>query len=263
MVVILIIATLISAALGNLNDAVVILAIVVLNAILGFSPEYRAEHAMAALKRLAVPTVKARRAGHIQELAARDLLPGDIVLLEAGNRVPANGWVLESVNLRIQEAALSGESEPVDKVAHALAETELPLGDRRNMAYLGMLVTCGRGQIVVTATGIRTELGAIAALIQTIDHGPTPLQRRLDQLGRTLAGVREWLHDDSCRNTPRSARPHPGWRRPGDRRRDLCPGAAGQRRARADVSDRSRHGRCRGSLCGGRRPIPIAPAKVA
>jgi len=187
MVVILIVAAVLSAALGDYNDTIVILAIVVLNALLGFTQEYRAERAIAALKQLAVPTVKVRRDRHVCELAARDLVPGDIVLLEAGNLVPADGRVLESINLRIQEAALTGESEPVDKAAPALDTGDLPLGDRRNMAYMGTVVTYGRGQIVVTDTGMRTELGAIAALLETMQQEPTPLQRRLDQLGRTLA----------------------------------------------------------------------------
>jgi Ca2+-transporting ATPase len=189
MVVILIVAAVISAALGDYKDTIIILAIVVLNAILGFTQEYRAERAMAALKKLAVPIVKVRRDGHVQELAARELVLGDIVLLEAGNLVPADGRILESANLRIQEAALTGESEPVDKVTHALGEEELPLGDRRNMGYMGTVVTYGRGQIVVTDTGMRTELGAIAAMLQTMEQEPTPLQRRLNQLGRTLAIV--------------------------------------------------------------------------
>jgi Ca2+-transporting ATPase len=187
MVVILIIAAVVSAALGDYEDAVVILAIVVLNAILGFTQEYRAERAMAALKQLAVPIVKVRRGGHVQEMSARELVPGDIVLLEAGALIPADGRVIESINLRLQEAALTGESEPVDKETHALDTPDLPLGDRRNMVYMGTVVAYGRGQVVVTATGMRTELGAIAELIQTIEHEPTPLQRRLDQLGRTLA----------------------------------------------------------------------------
>ncbi len=187
MVLILIIAAAISAILGDLTDTIVILAIVLLNAILGFTQEYRAEQTMAALKKLAVPTVKVRRDGQVAELAARDLVPGDIVLLEAGNLVPADGRIIESANIRIQEAALTGESEPVDKVTHALAATELSLGDRRNMAYMGTVMAYGRGQMVVTATGMHTELGSIAAMLQTLTREPTPLQRRLDQLGRTLA----------------------------------------------------------------------------
>jgi Ca2+-transporting ATPase len=189
MVVILIAAVVVSAVLGDYKDAVAILAIVVLNAALGFTQEYRAERAVAALKKLAIPTVKARRGGRIQETSARELVPGDIVLLEAGNLVPADGRVLESANLRIQEAALTGESEPVEKDPRALLARDLPLGDRRNMAYMGTVVTYGRGLAVVTETGMDTELGGIATMIQTVRQEPTPLQRRLDQLGRKLAAV--------------------------------------------------------------------------
>ncbi|HMP42877.1 MAG TPA: HAD-IC family P-type ATPase [Roseiflexaceae bacterium] len=189
MVVILIIAAFISAVLGDLTDTIVILAIVVLNALLGFSQEYRAEQTMAALKKLATPIVRVRRAGHLHELPARNLVPGDIVLLEAGNLVPADGRILESANLRLQEAALTGESEAVDKIVAALADADHTLGDRRNMAYMGTMVAYGRGQILVTATGMHTELGGIAAMLQTMAQEPTPLQRRLDQLGRALAGV--------------------------------------------------------------------------
>jgi len=203
MVVILIVATVISAFLGDYKDAIAILAIVVLNAILGFTQEYRAEKAMAALKKLAVPTVKVRREGHVREISARELVPGDIVLLEAGTLVPADGRLLECVNLRTQEAALTGESEPVEKHPGALASGDpsasgstgsphssgqaLPLGDRKNMVYMGTVVTYGRAVAVVTETGMRTELGRIAEMIQTVEREPTPLQRRLEQLGRGLA----------------------------------------------------------------------------
>ena len=189
MVVILIVAAVASALLGDYSDTAAILAIIVLNALLGFSQEYRAERAMAALQRLTVPTVTVRRNGGIREVAARDLVPGDIVLLEAGERVPADGRVLQSANLRTQEAALTGESAPVDKIAGPLPAADLPLGDRCNMVYLGTTVSYGRGQVAVTATGMQTELGAIATMIQTVGQGPTPLQRRLDQLGRVLAAV--------------------------------------------------------------------------
>ncbi len=189
MVVILIIAALLSAFMGDYKDAIVIMVIVVLNAILGFTQEYRAERAMAALKQMTVPIVRVRRNGRVQEIAASNLVRGDIVLLEAGNFVPADGRVLASANLRIQEAALTGESEAVSKEPASLSAPDLPLGDRYNMAYMGTVVTYGRGQIIITATGMRTELGAIATLIQTIEQESTPLQRRLDQLGRILAGV--------------------------------------------------------------------------
>ncbi len=194
MVIILIVAAVVSGALGDWKDAIAILAIVVLNAVLGFSQEFRAEKAMAALKQLAVPTVKVRRngsghpsGGHVVEISARELVPGDVVLLEAGALVPADGRLLESVNLRVDEAALTGESEPVEKHARALDRRDLPVGDRVNMVYMGTVVTYGRGLMVVTATGMDTELGRIAELIQTVEREPTPLQRRLEQLGRGLA----------------------------------------------------------------------------
>jgi Ca2+-transporting ATPase len=187
LVIILIIAALVSIALGDFKDAIAILAIVVLNATLGFTQEYRAEQAMAALKKLAVPTVRVHRDGHLREVSAREIVPGDVVQLEAGAFVPADGRVLESVNLRIEEAALTGESEPVDKSVVKLSGEDLALGDRRNMVYMGTAVSYGRGLAVITETGMSTELGHIADMIQTVEQEPTPLQRRLDQLGRGLA----------------------------------------------------------------------------
>src|SRR5207244_3276486 len=159
-----IIAAAISLALGDYKDAIAILAIVVLNAVLGFSQEYRAEKAIAALKKLAVPNVKVRRSGHIKEMSARELVPGDIVLLETGNLVPADCRLLETANLRVQEAALTGESEPVEKDRNALSDVDLPLGEQRNMAYMGTVITYGRGEAVVIETGMATELGRIAAM---------------------------------------------------------------------------------------------------
>ena len=192
MVLILIVAAVASAALGKWQEAVAILAIVVLFALLGFVQEYRAERAMAALKRLAVPVVRVRRDGALTEVPARDLVRGDVVLLEAGALVPADLRLVEAVNLRVQEAALTGESDAVEKTAEpvpAAAGREVPLGDRRSMAYMGTTVGYGRGAGVVVATGMRTELGRIADLLQATDAEPTPLQRRLDQVGRTLAWV--------------------------------------------------------------------------
>jgi Ca2+-transporting ATPase len=189
MVLILIAAAAIYAAVSGVRDALPIIAIVALFALLGFLQEYRAEKAMAALKKLAVPTVRVRRDGRLQELSARDLVPGDIVLLEAGNLTPADLRLVESVNLRVQEAALTGESEPVEKTADAMPDGELALGDRLNMAYMGTVVTYGRGHGVVVATGMRTELGNIAAMLQGVERETTPLGRRLDQLGRALGLV--------------------------------------------------------------------------
>jgi Ca2+-transporting ATPase len=187
MVVILIIAAIISAFVGELTDAIAIVAIVILNALLGFRQEYQAEQAMAALKKLAVPKVRVRRNGHLQEIEAVKLVPGDIVLLESGNLIPADLRLVESVNLRTQEAAMTGESEPVIKQVETIQQEDAALADRRNMAFMGTVVTYGRGTGVVTATGMQTELGGIAELMQSAGQEKTPLQRRLDQLGKSLA----------------------------------------------------------------------------
>jgi P-type Ca2+ transporter type 2C len=187
MVLILIAAAVVSGFLGKVTETAAIVAIVILFALLGFFQEYRAEQAMAALKRLAVPLVRARRNGELLELSAKALVPGDLVLLEAGNAVPADMRLVESANLRIQEAALTGESEPVEKHTNPLPHGDVPLGDRRNMAYMGTVVTYGRGTAVVTGAGMDTELGKIATLLQSVKSGLTPLQQRLDQVGKQLA----------------------------------------------------------------------------
>jgi P-type Ca2+ transporter type 2C len=187
MTFILLAAAVLSVALGDWVEAVVILAIVVLNAILGYTQEHRAEQSMAALKRMSVPTVRVRREGQVQEISSRDLVPGDVVLLETGNVVPADGRVLESVNLRAQEAALTGESEAVEKDGALVFEAERPLAERRNMVYAGTIVTYGHGEIVVTDIGMATELGKIAGLIQSVQQEKTPLQKRLARLGKGLA----------------------------------------------------------------------------
>jgi len=189
LVVILIAAAAVSALLADYKDAIAIAVIVVLNAILGFTQEHRAEKAMAALKKLAVPCVKVRRNRTVREIPAIRVAPGDIVLLEAGSLVAADCRVIESADLQAQEAALTGESEPNRKSSGALEEAGLPLGDRRNMAYMGTFITAGRGQAVVTETGMRTELGRIARMIQSVEREPTPLQRRLAQLGKRLAAA--------------------------------------------------------------------------
>jgi Ca2+-transporting ATPase len=187
MIVILIVAAVVSAFLGDYEDAIAIAAIVVLNAALGYTQEYRAERAMAALKRLSAPHVRVRREGHVREISASELVPGDVVLLEAGNLVPADGRLLEVANLRVQESALTGESEPVDKDPAALEEEDTPLGERAGMVYSSTVVASGRGLFVVTETGMATELGKIAAMIQAADSEQTPLQRRMNQVGKVLA----------------------------------------------------------------------------
>jgi len=187
MVVILIISAVISLVLKEYTDAITILIIVVLNAILGFTQEYRAEQAMAALKKMATPRVRVRRSGHTQDLPSQELVPGDVILLEAGNAIPADCRLVESVNLRVQESVLTGESEPVEKHSQPLEKLDLPVADRRNMLYMGTITTYGRGSAVVVATGMQTQLGHIADMIQTVGPEKTPLQRRLDQLGKGLA----------------------------------------------------------------------------
>lgn len=187
MIVILIVAAVASALLGDYEDSVAITVIVVLNAALGFGQEYRAERAMAALKRMSAPRVKVRREGHVREVSTRELVPGDLVLLEAGNLVPADGRLVEAANLRVQESALTGESEPVEKDVAALEGEDIPLGDRADMVYSSTVVTRGRGLYVVTETGMATELGNIAAMIQAADPEQTPLQRRLNHVGKVLA----------------------------------------------------------------------------
>jgi Ca2+-transporting ATPase len=187
MVVILIISAVISVFLHEYTDALVILVIVVLNALLGFTQEYQAEKAMAALKKMAVPKVKVRRSGHLVEISARELVPGDVIQLEAGDAVPADARLIEAVNLRVQEAVLTGESEPVEKQVEPINAEHLPVADQRNMVFMGTVVTYGRGLALVVRTGMRTELGKIADMIQSVGQEPTPLQKRLEQLGRGLA----------------------------------------------------------------------------
>jgi len=185
-VLLLIAAALISIVLGDYLEGAAILAIVVLNAVLGVIQEQRAEAALAALRRLAAPEAQVVRDGRRQSLPARQLVPGDVVLLEAGNYVPADLRLIETVNLRIEEAALTGESHAAEKDARVVLSQDIPLGDRRNTAFMGTLVAYGRGRGVVVSTGMHTEIGLIATMIQSFTEEPTPLQRKLDQLGKLL-----------------------------------------------------------------------------
>jgi len=189
MVLILIAAGVVSLFLQKWQEAIAIFAIVILFGLLGFIQEYRAERAMAALKKLAVPNVRVRRDGQVREISAKDLVPGDMVLLEAGNLVPADLRLTDAANLKIQEAALTGESEAVEKEIGELNKIDMPLGDRRNMGYMGTVVTYGRGAGVVVETGMRTELGKVATLLQDVKNEQTPLQKRLDKVGKSLAVV--------------------------------------------------------------------------
>lgn len=189
MVVILFVSALISVFLHEYIDAIVILAIVILNAILGYVQESKAENALAALKKMAVPVVRVRRDGHVREIPAAQLVPGDVLLLEAGNSVPADCRVLEGVNLRLQEAVLTGESTTVDKENTVLKGDKLAIGDRSNMLYMGTSVAYGRGTALVVETGMKTELGRIADLLQSVGQETTPLQKRLDHMGKILAFI--------------------------------------------------------------------------
>ncbi|MCK4977436.1 MAG: HAD-IC family P-type ATPase, partial [Anaerolineales bacterium] len=185
-VILLIVAAIISAALGDYVEAAAIMAIVVLNAALGVFQERRAEQSLAALRKLAAPDALVLRDGSRRAIPAGQVVPGDIVLLDAGNYVPADVRLLEAINLRVEEAALTGESVPVQKDASVRLESDIPLGDRKNTAFMGTMVNYGRGRGIVVATGMRTEIGMIAEMLQSVQQEPTPLQRRLDQLGRSL-----------------------------------------------------------------------------
>ena len=189
MALILSAAAVVSGLVGSFKDAATIFAIVILFALLGFAQDFRAERAIAALKRMAVPLVRVRRDMTVQELPSLQLVPGDIVLLEAGSVVPADCRLLEAHGLRVQEALLTGESEAVEKHTDQIASEELPLGDRRNLLFMGTLVSAGRAVAVVVATGMQTELGSIATMLQQVGQEWTPLQKRLDRLGKVLAVV--------------------------------------------------------------------------
>ncbi|MBL8094947.1 MAG: HAD-IC family P-type ATPase, partial [Anaerolineales bacterium] len=186
-VLLLIGAAVISIALGDTAEAVAILAIVVLNAVIGVIQESRAEASLAALKKLAAPEARVVRDSQHLSVPARELVPGDIVSLEAGNFVPADLRLVESINLRIEEAALTGESLPSEKRAALTIDRDAPLGDRANTAFSGTLVANGRGTGVVIATGTSTQIGLIAQMLAAVEIEDTPLQKRLDGLGRQLS----------------------------------------------------------------------------
>ncbi len=189
MILILIAAGVVAGIVGEPQDTVAIVVIVLLNAVMGFSQEHRAERALASLKRFAVPTARVRRDGAVQEVGAHDLVPGDVVLLEAGNRVPADLRLVDIAHLKIDEAALTGESLSVEKDLAPIDDGELPVADRRNMAFNGTQVAYGRGAGIVVATGMATEFGRIAGLLSGREQTRTPLQRRLTEFGRRLAYV--------------------------------------------------------------------------
>jgi len=187
LIIILLVATVLSAFLGHGLEAAAIAVIVLFAVLLGFVQEFRAEKAIEALREMSAPTATVIRDSEEVELPARDLVPGDVILLRAGDKIPGDVRILEAINLQVEEAALTGESMPVEKQVEPIAVSNLTVGDRRNMAYAGTVVTYGRGSAVVVATAMNTEFGKIAGMLQAIETGRTPLQENLDKVGAVLA----------------------------------------------------------------------------
>ena len=203
MIIILIVAAVVSGAMsvyhmtqgedGDFVDVVIILAVVIINAVLGVFQESKAEKAIEALQEMSAATSKVLREGKVIHVPSEELVVGDIVLLEAGDSVPADGRILESASLKIEEAALTGESVPVEKTVDAIkireGEKDVTLGDRKNMVYMGSTVVYGRGVAVITATGMDTEMGKIAGALAQAEEGETPLQIKLGQLSKILTWI--------------------------------------------------------------------------
>jgi Ca2+-transporting ATPase len=186
---ILITAAIIAGILRDWIDAFAIIVIVILNTLLGFFQEYKAERSLAALRKMITPSSKVIRDGKLQTLPSKTIVPGDLVLIEAGDRIPADGRFIRSFGLSTQEAALTGESMPIHKTADSLEGLDLAVGDKKNMGFLGTVAVSGKGYMIVTATGVQTELGKIASLLQQENEEQTPLQKRLQELGLRLV----WL----------------------------------------------------------------------
>src|SRR5690606_7722645 len=186
LVLILIAAAIVSIFLGDMDSSIVILIVIILNAILGTVQHARAEKSLNSLKEMAAPVSKVKRNGEIIEIPSRNVIVGDLLILEAGDSISADGRVVESHSLQINESSLTGESLAVDKVANTIIETELALGDRKNMVYSGSFVTNGRGAVAVTSIGMNTEIGKIAKLIDNAKEKKTPLQVNLDKFGKRL-----------------------------------------------------------------------------
>ncbi|MEE8555897.1 MAG: HAD-IC family P-type ATPase, partial [bacterium] len=182
-------AAVIAWTIGAWRDAIVIMIVTLLNALLGFSQEYRAERSLGALKQMLAVHARVRRQGEAQEIPANELVPGDIVLLEAGDRVPADGRLLTAESMEIDESILTGESQPVSKRAGEVLNGDTPVSERSNMAFMNTMVNRGRGELAVTGTGMRTEIGRVAEALSASEEPPTPLQIQLDRLGKRLSIV--------------------------------------------------------------------------
>lgn len=189
MVLVLLVAACLSGVLGEMGDTIAIVAIVILNAILGFIQEFRAEKSLESLKKLTAPQARVLRGNKEIRLSAEELVPGDLLLLEAGDIVPADARLLEIINLEVDESMLTGESLPVRKNNQISLQEETPLGDRRNMIFSGTIITAGRGKAMVVSTGMGTEIGKIADMIQNVEEEATPLQKRLEHLGKSLVFI--------------------------------------------------------------------------
>ena len=185
LIIILLIATALSVAIGEIVDAIVIIAIVLATAMLGFVEEFRSEKAVEALKKMTAPTAMVLRDGKEVKVSASEIVPGDVILLYTGDKVPADARLLEAINLKVDEAALTGESSPVNKNIAAFAE-ETSLNDRRNMAFTGTVVVYGRGKAVATSTGMSTEFGKIAKMVQMTEEEETPLEKRTQSIGKWI-----------------------------------------------------------------------------
>ncbi|WP_232504367.1 MULTISPECIES: calcium-transporting P-type ATPase, PMR1-type [Pseudothermotoga] len=189
LIIILLVAAGVSILVGESVDAILIMIIVVLNATLSTIQESKAEKSLQLLKKMAAPMARVLRDGIVQTVPSREIVPGDIVILEAGNYVPADGRLIETVNFSVSEAALTGESQPVEKTTDLIDQENLPLGDRTNMVYSGTIVSRGRAKAVITSTGENTELGKIAKLLSEMEETQTPLQQNLEKLGKQIGMI--------------------------------------------------------------------------
>ncbi|MEG0561537.1 MAG: HAD-IC family P-type ATPase, partial [Cetobacterium sp.] len=187
LVIILLVAAAISFISGNKESTIVILAVITMNAILGTVQHMKAEESLESLKKMSSPRARVMRDGRKQEIDSSELLPGDIVLVEAGDVVPSDARVIESYSLMVNESSLTGESESVEKITDILEDGKLTVGDQKNMVFSGSLVTYGRGKLLVTAIGMDTELGKIASLLDNTEESATPLQKSLEKFGKKLS----------------------------------------------------------------------------